>query len=252
MKVFDRYSCYYDLLYRDKDYRGEAEYIVSLIKKYSPHARRLLELGCGTGIHAQFIAKAGYCVKGIDLSETMLLNARRRGLLGAQTANLEFALGDVRTYRDEKKFDVVLSVFHVFSYQTSNKDLIAAFRTASEHLEPGGTLIFDYWYGPAVLSQRPESRVKRLSDGELSIVRVAEPLLNDVRNTVEVNYETTVSTAVATEVIRESHLMRYLFVPEIEMLADSHGFEAVEHHEWLSAGPLSIRSWSGCSILRKR
>ncbi len=254
MKVFDQYARYYDLLYRDKDYKGEANFVVSLLKKYSPEARSVLELGCGTGIHAQLVAEAGYHVKGIDLSDTMLASAneRRRGLVPEVKGRLDFALGDVRSYRAAAKFDAVLSLFHVFSYQTSNKDLNSAFCTASAHLDAGGILVFDYWYGPAVLSQRPETRVKRLCDGELSIVRIAEPRMDDVRSTVEVNYETTVFTSEDTQVIRESHLMRYLFAPEIEMLADTHGFEAVAHHEWMSDNPLSVSAWSGYSVLKKQ
>jgi SAM-dependent methyltransferase len=253
MKVFDEYARYYDLLYRDKDYQAETEFIVSLMKSHSPQAKFVLEMGCGTGIHAKLIAEAGYDVSGIDLSETMLTSANERklGLAQELRTQLNFALGDVRTYRASKKFDVVLSLFHVFSYQTSNKDLNAAFQTASEHLEPGGTLIFDYWYGPAVLSQQPETRVKRMSDNDLSIVRIAESRMDDIRSTVEVNFETTIRTSKLTEVIRETHMMRYLFVPEIELLAAAHGLKAVSHKEWLG-DTLSVGTWSGYSVLRKQ
>jgi SAM-dependent methyltransferase len=254
MKVFNDYARYYDLLYRDKDYQAETAFIVSLLNNHSPQARFVLEMGCGTGIHAKLMAEAGYDVMGIDLSETMLISANERklGLAQKLRARLNFALGDVRTYRASKKFDVVLSLFHVFSYQTSNKDLSAAFQTANEHLDPGGILIFDYWYGPAVLSQRPETRVKRISDDDLSIVRIAESHMDDIRSTVQVNFETTIRTSKLTDVINETHIMRYLFVPEIELLAAAHGLEAIAHQEWLGSGTLSVGSWSGCSVLRKR
>jgi SAM-dependent methyltransferase len=253
-KVFDRYARYYDLLYRDKDYHHEAEFIMSLLKDHAPRAQQILELGCGTGIHAQMIAEAGYHVSGIDFSDAMLdsANNRRRGLAVDLGSRLVFDKGDVRTYRAGRKFDAVLSLFHVFSYQTTNTDLNATFRTASEHLDHGGTLIFDYWYGPAVLSQRPETRVKRLRDEDMSIVRVAESTMNDTRNTVEVNYETMVHAHGAMEVIHESHRMRYLFIPEIEMLAEMHGLECVTHQEWLGDGQPSARTWSAFSVMTKR
>ena len=53
-KVFDGYSRYYDLLYKDKNYKSESEYISSLIKTHSPNAKKVLELGSGTGIHAEY------------------------------------------------------------------------------------------------------------------------------------------------------------------------------------------------------
>ena len=59
-KVFDAYSNYYDLLYQDKDYVAETEYINSLISSYSKNAESILELGSGTGIHAGLLANIGY------------------------------------------------------------------------------------------------------------------------------------------------------------------------------------------------
>jgi hypothetical protein len=56
------------------------------------------------------------------------------------------------------------TIFHVFSYQTTNGDLVAALTTAKEHLNPDGILIFDCWYGPAVLSNKPTIRVKTIED----------------------------------------------------------------------------------------
>ena len=38
--VFNEYAHYYDLLYKDKDYVGEAEYIDSLIKKYNGKTKK--------------------------------------------------------------------------------------------------------------------------------------------------------------------------------------------------------------------
>ena len=49
MKVFGNYGQYYNLIYEDKDYASEVDYIESLIRKNAPHARTILDLGCGTG-----------------------------------------------------------------------------------------------------------------------------------------------------------------------------------------------------------
>ncbi|PIA74588.1 class I SAM-dependent methyltransferase [Ectopseudomonas toyotomiensis] len=254
MKVFDQYARYYDLLYRDKDYHGEADFILSLLRRYAPGSKAIFEMGCGTGIHAKMFVEAGHSVHGIDLSDTMLKAAilRREALVPDMRERLAFSPGDVRSYRSGRKFDVVLSLFHVFSYQNENADLQAAFSTAATHLDAGGIFIFDYWYGPAVLAQRPETRVKRLDDGELSVLRIAESLVYEQRNVVEVNYETYIRTADAADLIREKHCMRYLFLPEIELLAELHGFEPVAHRAWLSDSEPSIESWASFSILRKK
>ena len=49
MSVFNEYARYYDLLYRDKDYVGEVEYVHRLLQAHAPGAQSLLNLGCGSG-----------------------------------------------------------------------------------------------------------------------------------------------------------------------------------------------------------
>lgn len=254
MEVFDHYAKYYDLLYKDKDYRGEAKFVLSLLNRFASNGHSILELGCGTGIHAQLFAEAGYLVHGIDLSQTMLAaaNRRRDTLEPAIRERLKFSEGDVRRFRAAHPVDVVLSLFHVFSYQASNRDLQDAFVTAAQHLQPGGTFIFDYWYGPAVLAQRPEVRIKRLKDGHMEILRIAEPLMDEQKNVVQVNYETQVRSHDQSETIHESHRMRYMFLPEIDLLAQLNGLEPVGHYEWLSERLPSSGSWAAFSVLRKR
>jgi len=121
MTVFNKYARYYDLLYRDKDYAEEANFIRCLIQKHAPNAKSILELGCGTGKHAELLSKMGYKILGIDMSCEMLEAANRRlgDLKENQAARLSFDCGDIRTYRTERCFDVVVSLFHVMSYQTT-------------------------------------------------------------------------------------------------------------------------------------
>jgi len=253
-QVFDAYAAYYDLLYRDKDYAAEAEYVVGLIKKHAPEAKTILELGCGTGAHAEHFSGMGYTVQGIDMSVSMLARAeeRRTGLSEELAQRMSFAEGDVRTWRAGKIFDVVVSLFHVFSYQTTNDDLRAAFETASNHLKPGGVLIFDFWNGPAVLSQRPEVRVRRLEDERIQVMRIAEPVLLPVKNTVIVNYDVQIIDKVTAErtLITESHEMRYLFQPEIESYASS-AFTVKAHFAWMQDTQATIDDWASVALLEK-
>jgi predicted TPR repeat methyltransferase len=78
LSVFGAYSRYYDLLYEDKDYSKEAEFVSSIIRRHAPGARTVLDLGCGTGIHACTLAQKGYQVTGLDRSADMLAKARER------------------------------------------------------------------------------------------------------------------------------------------------------------------------------
>jgi SAM-dependent methyltransferase len=255
-QVFDTYAHYYDLLYRDKDYAGEAEYVATHIRKQAPKAKRILELGCGTGAHAEHLARMGYTVHGVDMSEAMLARAevRKAALPPELAARLSFDHGDVRTVRTGGTYDAVISLFHVISYQTTNADLEAAFETASVHLQPGGLFLFDFWYGPAVLTQRPEVRVKRLEDDEIKVTRIAEPVLHVNENVVDVNYQVCieVNESGKVEQVQETHKMRYLFLPEITRLLDSFEFAMIEAREWLTDNPPGESSWGVLAVSRMR
>ena len=249
-QVFDTYAHYYDLLYRDKDYAGEAEYVATHIRKQAPQAKRILDLGCGTGAHAEHLARMGYTVHGVDMSEAMLARAeaRKANLPPEVAARLSFCLGDVRTVRTGETYDAVISLFHVMSYQTTNDDLQAAFTTAKVHLNPGGLFLFDCWYGPAVLTDPPVVRVKRLEDDEIEVLRIAEPVMHCNENVVDVNYQVMI-TEKATgklEQIREKHRMRYLFVPEIYALAQRNELSVALIYEWMSNLKAGCNSWGIC------
>jgi SAM-dependent methyltransferase len=245
--IFDKYSRYYDLLYRDKNYDAEAAFVQQLIRKEAPEARSLLELGCGTGLHAAALAQRGYSIHGIDLSDEMLARARRR-----KSEKLSFARGDVRELRLGRKFDGVISLFHVVSYQTVDADLRAVFATAREHLHEGGVFVFDCWYGPAVLAERPSVRVKRMEDEAIRVTRIAEPKMHADECIVDVGYQVFVEDRAtkAVEQLTELHRMRYLFRPEIETLAAGAGLRIVAACEWLTGKPLGEDTWSACFVAR--
>jgi SAM-dependent methyltransferase len=245
--VFGNYAQYYDLLYRDKEYTKEAQFIHSLIQTHAPGSKNILELGCGTGNHAMLLAQIGYNVHGVDLSMEMLERAHERVFQCSQGLGdqLKFTAGDIREVRLNQKFEVVISLFHVISYQTTNKDLLAAFTTAKTHLQAGGIFIFDVWYGPAVLRETPQVRVKHLENELIEVTRIAEPLIHPNENYVDVNYHVFVKDkqTAAVEELRETHRMRYLFKPEVELLLDQLQMELVDHKEWLTNREASLDTW---------
>ncbi|MBF0547055.1 MAG: class I SAM-dependent methyltransferase [Candidatus Riflebacteria bacterium] len=245
--VFESYSRYYNLLYRDKNYSLEANYVKSLLTQYSSQAESLLEFGCGTGIHAHILKNFGYQIEGVDLSEEMLKIARKN------YPDIPFHHGDIRKINLGKKFDAVISIFHVFSYQTTNEDLFNTFLSAASHLKEGGVLIFDCWYGPGVISDKPQVRVKRLEDEEISVCRIAEPIIYPNKNIVDVNYTVTIKDK-KTEIInelKETHQMRYLFSPEIAFFCQKAGLDLQATLNWLKTDEPDFQSWNACFIAKK-
>jgi SAM-dependent methyltransferase len=247
MQVFENYARYYNLLYRDKDYVMETEFIHQLLQTYAPGAQSILELGCGTGTHALLLVQAGYEVHGVDLSTQMLklFGDRFSQLPQELVSRLAYSQGDLRTIRLDQQFDAIISLFHVISYQTTNESLESAFATVKAHLKPGGVFIFDCWYGPAVLSDRPTVRVKRLEDEEITITRIAEPLMHPNQNIVDVNYQVFIKDKKtgAVKELQETHPMRYLFKPEIDLLFRDFQLEPIECREWMTNREPGFDTW---------
>lgn len=244
--VFDAYSRYYNLLYRDKDYAAEAAYVQALLEDFGISGGDLLELGSGTGRHGCLLADKGYRVLGIERSPEMLAQAR-------SSAGFRCQLGDACTIQLDRCFDAVLALFHVLSYQTDNASVQALFARASEHLKPGGLFVFDFWYSPAVFAQRPEVRVKSLQDDQVQVTRIAEPslLVND--NRVDVHYRVFVQDLASgqAQTLEETHAMRHFSLPEIDLLAGQAGFARVRAEEFLTGTVPGEGTWGVCVVLQK-
>ncbi len=247
MDIFRNYASYYNLLYQDKDYIEEVKFIHKILQTYASNACQLLELGCGTGVHAALLAEQGYYVHGIDFSEEMLqwANSHLAQLTPDIANKLMFTYGDIRKIRLNKKFDAALALFHVISYQIGNEDLSAAFATVKEHLEVGGVFIFDVWYGPAVLNNLPTIRVKHSQDEKNAITRIAEPIIHPNDNLVEVNYQVFIKDQQAMSIreFKEIHQMRYLFKSEIESLSRQFDLKLIYTGEWMSDRSPGLDTW---------
>lgn len=254
MASFADYAAFYDLFYRGKAYAAEAEFVLERLRAHQPRVHSILELGCGTGAHAEHFVGAGCDVSGVDLSESMVRRALDRFAAhpADERARFRAMQGDASNFRAGSKHDAAVSLFHVASYQASNESLRGYFRSARSALEPGGVFLFDFWHGPGVLSDRPRHVERTEQGGGFTVLRRTVPVLCADRNVVEVNYQFTVTEAGGgpPQEFHEVHPMRYLFLPEIGLLADETGFEVVEAGPWMKRAPLTDSDWYGYAVLR--
>jgi SAM-dependent methyltransferase len=221
------YANSYDVFYRDKDYAAECALIEDIFQKYGKGSiRSVLDLGCGTGNHAIPLARHGYEVAGVERSESMLAHARRKAEDALPGRALHFQQGDIRDVDLGKQFDAALMMFAVLGYQVENADVLAALRTARRHLRPGGLLVFDVWYGPAVLRERPSQRVKVIPTNDGKILRAASGTVDSARHLCTVDYLVwQIARGKAVAEGQESHTMRYFFPRELELVLECTGFD---------------------------
>ncbi|MBI1826783.1 MAG: class I SAM-dependent methyltransferase [Planctomycetes bacterium] len=251
------YSGVYDALYADKDYEAECDLIERIIANHgriSSSAFDILDLGCGTGRHAISLADRGHHVLGVDRSLHMISKARerasrevsfrrveapppftrgeQRGVSQSPQAKrpereLEFAVGDIRNFRCDRKFDVALMMFAVIGYQLEDEDVVAALRTARVHLRDGGLLLFDCWYGPAVLREPPTSRMKPIERESCRLLRVSTPRLDVPRRRVTIHFSLDEAQSATPQHWEETHCVRFFFDEDFDRFLSTAGFSLV-------------------------
>lgn len=223
MSSFTKSAPYYDLFYKDKDYVGETNKIHTLIQHYRPSSKNILDLGCGTGEHAKYLTRFGYSVTGIDNSSCMLRIAKRKFLQSKELVKLKKA--DITTYRSNNPFGVAVSLFHVFSYLITNKDVLAFFSSTFNNLENGGLFIFDCWYGPGVLTSPPEVQTSTGACKEYIFTKTKHPIHKKKEHIVEVTHDTAITWQNGKQShVQETHRLRYFFYTEIKKMLTQSGF----------------------------
>jgi SAM-dependent methyltransferase len=116
------------------EYAHYCQHVVGLIHQYAKRkAHTLLDIGCGGGKNVLNL-KRQFNVTGVDLSTAMLAQAKDLN------PECTFFQGDMRTCRLGKAFDAVL-MDDAISHMSCLTDFEAAFRTAHDHLKPGGVLV---------------------------------------------------------------------------------------------------------------
>lgn len=219
------YAEVYDLLNEDKDYASECDLIERLFVRESPTpVKEVLDLGCGTGRHAQLLAQRGYAVLGVDRSAPMIERARGRASKGVPTRGLAYQVGDLRTFRTDRRFDAALMMFAVLGYQLDDEDVLAALRTARVHLRDGGLLLFDCWYGPAVEHQRPSDRMKSVKGRAENVIRTAKSHLDLERRRITVEFDVQRRIRQVTRRLQETHELRFFFAADLAGFLAATGF----------------------------
>jgi hypothetical protein len=185
-----------------------------------------------------------------------MLEAARRHLAAAcdiSPGTVEFRLGDITTLRTLSKYDAVISLFHVFSYLTTETSLKQAIHSSFANLNSGGVFLFDYWHGPGVLKDPPAFRTKVVENVYLKAERTATPNHLPDQHLVRLTVALRVTDKLdgATYESEESYTMRYWFTEELEQILENFGFKEIGHYGWMSESAPVSDMWQVCTIAVK-
>jgi len=141
IKPYSMFSQCYDDIMRHVNYNRWASFILEILEKEGISDGNLIDIGCGTGKLIRYLEGGSFNIEGVDISSAMVEYASREATLrGSKT---KFYQGDMRNYKSDRKYDVVLSLHDSVNYLLDKKDIIDFFATANSLLRPGGILIFD-------------------------------------------------------------------------------------------------------------
>lgn len=211
MNQFAGYAKYYDDMYQTKPYDREVAQIKAFWAKYSPHTvKNILSFGCGTGTYEILLAKLGYTVTGVDLSQDMLDEAAKKIRSAGVSDKITLEQGDMRDLKVRGEFDAVLMMFNIAGYLHTPADMTKMATNVAGNLKPGGIFIFDAWHDQAVVLDPPTDRTKVIEkDGE-KITRVTKGKLDQARKLVKIRFEVSVEKdGEITNSVNEDHPMRY-------------------------------------------
>ncbi len=252
MTVFNHlYADRYDQLYAGKNYENECDLIIEAARRYlSTKPSSVLDIGCGTGGHAIELARRGYDVTGVDLSQSMLDRARRKAADLDTPHRPTFLCGDIRTFRAEETFDLAIMMFAVVGYLTSNDDVLAGLRNIRRHLQPGALFVCDFWYGPSVLSIRPSDRVRVLEHTDGTVIRAASTILDIERHTADVTFRLwSLQDGRLAGETNETHRMRYFFPQEFALFLQAAGFSLLSTTAFPSLDEaLDVNTWNALVV----
>ena len=141
MPSFGQIAPYYDRLMHQVQYKMWAGYYRLLLAQIGHKPETLLDVCCGTGSVAELLAAEGFRVTGFDISEQMVAEARRKSEANGSAA--DYVVADAAELDLGRKFDAAYSFFDSLNYITEPERLRAAVKHVGEHLEPGGSFIFD-------------------------------------------------------------------------------------------------------------
>ena len=141
MDAYHALAASYDRLTNDVDYEATVEFYIQILAREGVKPRSVVDLACGTGSVTAILAKKGYPVLGIDMSEEMLTEAAMK------TMELDpmprFSCQKLQELRLPKAVDLAVCALDSLDYITDPKDCAEAIRRVYRALNPGGIFIFD-------------------------------------------------------------------------------------------------------------
>ena len=229
--LYTKFAYLYDLIYSSYLEKSVPRIIDFIEEIFRKDAKRkvtdILDIACGTGGPTVELAKRGYNVLGLDISQQMIDIAKEKATrLGLE---ISFQVGDMRHLEFKERFDAVTCIFTSLNYNTSSEDMLNTLKGVYNSLRPGGVFIADCpnplrserWIEGIPYVWRVDKNGKNILIIDAVIMDTVS-LLVDWRRTIIVNGEN------GLEMYPDYHKLRLYTANELKLLGSMAGFRTVK------------------------
>lgn len=190
---FAEISAYYDEMYvNESHYREEVERIIEIVNEYNPTAKTILDIACGTGAQAKYLAER-YTVTGLDLSPEMVEIAKNKVPSG------QFVVADMCNFLLNTSFDVAVNLYGSIGFAEDYEAMKASLKCVHKHLNTGGVFILTPWSTKETFqdglvakgrSEKPNGFCRMESVQRVSDNKVQVQMHHLVAKNMEISYHT--------------------------------------------------------------
>ncbi|MDN4607079.1 class I SAM-dependent DNA methyltransferase [Sporosarcina highlanderae] len=138
-EAYTNFAHVYDELMSDIPYDSYVELLSLPLNGLKE--RKIIDIGCGTGLLSVKLAKAGAEVTGIDLSKDMLSVAKKRA--GDLSTEIEFVEQPMQEIEGAPEYDAAVIAIDSLNYLPDRESVLQTFKGVHSVLKNGGLLMFD-------------------------------------------------------------------------------------------------------------
>lgn len=204
---YKEFAKYYDRFYKNKDYEKEVGFLMNFIKE----GDEIIDIGCGTGIHASLISQKGFYVDCLDLNDEMLEVAKTR-------LKSNFYSQNILDINIDKKYDVIISMFAVLNHLKSVDELEKCLSNLRGILKDDGKIIIDLHY--------PQSSGSK-KDSFDNMTRIME-WNYDKKNRIE---NSKITFMIGYKRYEDSHVFKIFTIDEVKECCTKIGLKVLNVYE---------------------
>jgi SAM-dependent methyltransferase len=198
---------------------AHARFVGKLAREFGP---KILDVGCATGTLCRHLRRRGFDPVGLDINRRFIRAARAKDPLGA------FVVGNMRSFRLRRKFDLIVCLGTTFSYNLTTSEIGKSLQTFHRHLSSDGRLVIDVLNAIAFTGPRPFLRRTRHTFRDRG-----KRLTATIRHELDLKHQTmteqvTWRVAGGRDRRDPSEALRLFFPQELAFYVERSGFGDVE------------------------